>query len=177
MESNAEIYLKEITPFIRYITHRFYLRSRNFRITWDEIYSEMLFVCWKACSAYKPGKVKLTTFTFRYMKYRFYNMLASYNTYKNQILMRAEDIYDPGLEEDLVVDSSYWKEDSIDKKDAQLSINDILSEEEIRFLLLRYGLDLTYREVGAILGKNRQTCHNKIVNIINKIRNYLPKED
>lgn len=104
-------------------------------------------------------------------------MLASYNTRKNQILMRAEDIYDPLLENNLITDMLYCEDDNINKKGFQFSLDDILSAEEKRLLLLRYSLDLTYRELEEILGRNRQSCHKKIMNILARIREYLPKED
>jgi len=164
--------LKKIDPFIKYMTNQYYLKIKCLGVTWDEIYSELLYASYQACEVYIEGRATLISFCRIFMHNSFCNILAKAKARKNQ---RPLCIHDPKISDSLAnIDTSL---DSVVELDLLQIARSDLSDEEIKLLELRFEKDLSYRDMGKLLNISGQGCQYRIVKLLKRLRTKLENCD
>lgn len=164
--------LKRINPFIKYMTNHYYLKVKCLGITWDEIYSELLYASYQACEVYIEGRATLISFCRIFIHNSFCNMLAKSKARKNQ---RPLCIHDPEINDNLAITDSSLAS-VVELELLQLAKSD-LSDEEIKLLELRFEKDLPYRDIGKLLNISGQGCQYRVVKLLKRLRAKLENCD
>ncbi|MCR5023635.1 MAG: sigma-70 family RNA polymerase sigma factor [Lachnospiraceae bacterium] len=129
----------------------------------EDILSETFLAAYRNYSDYDPGKANVITWLSKIAHNKAINLLKS-SGYKNRNPL--QEVIEKGKPDPLIEEMTEINETA----DRILSC---LSLEEREFLNLRYGLELSDKEIGALLSEKENTVNKRYQRLIKKCRDIV----